>query len=236
MKECRVPDGYAGSLERGEAASQYRSEVITDLLLAAEHVDRDDTIVDAGCGYGVLLRRLENAGFSDALGVEAIPSAVSRLRESGVRVLQGDLEEGVEELQGAEADVVVCSEVIEHLYDPAGAIREMRTWLGASGRLVVSVPNEYRLGQRLRMLAGRPIADVSLVGGHIKFFSWDSLSQMLADSGFRVEKQFALGWGRLSERVPGYDRLVKSFPRLLGAWIFAVARVSQSETGNSDST
>lgn len=233
MRKSRVPDTYAESLNHGEAASRFRSEVITGLLKEAEDIGREDRIIDAGCGYGFLLQRLEQAGFSNILGVEAIPSVASQVREVAGRVLEGDLEEGVEELHGAEAAVVVCSEVLEHLYDPAAAIREMRSWLRSSGRLVVSVPNEYRLGQRLRMLAGRPIADVSMVGGHIKFFSWESLARMIRVNGFTVDEQFALGWGRTRRLIPGYDRLVKLFPRLLGAWIFAVAKVSRSETGYS---
>lgn len=219
-----VPESYTESLQSGQAASRYRASTIVSLLSELEGVAEQNRIIDVGCGLGVLLKMLQQFGFSDVLGVEAIPSVVDRLHEEEIPAVLGDVEQGVPSVLDGTADVVVCSEVLEHLYDPACALGEMRRWLRPAGWLVVSVPNAYRLGQRLRMLAGRPITDVSVVGGHIKHFHWDTLPAMVEGEGFRVERRFGLGWGRMKERLPGYDRLLSWLPGVFGAWIFVAAR------------
>lgn len=219
----RVPDSYVTSLRDDEEASQHRAEVVLELL-EQEDVSRESRIVDAGCGYGHLLRKLRERGYERSLGIEAIGAAVNELAAEGLPAWHRDLEQGVGDIDDSSVDVAVCLEVLEHLYDPAGALREIRRWLRPGGLLVASVPNEYRLTQRWKMLRGEPIADVSMVGGHIKFFDWDAFPEMIESTGFRVVGRRAEGGIRVREIVPGYVRLMRALPTLLAKWIFVVAR------------
>jgi len=221
-EDTRVPENYKQSLKGDTKATKHRAEVVLDLLEKRE-LDRESRIVDVGCGYGILLRRLREEGYGKTLGIEPISDVVRNLKSEGIPAQEGDLEKGVDSIDDETVDAVVCLEVLEHLYDPAGALEEINRWLQPGGLLIASVPNEYRLIQRLRMVQGNPTSDVSLVGGHIKFFDWDSFPAMVEENNFEVKNQIAEGGIKMRKIIPGYVSIMRTFPRLLSKWIFIVA-------------
>jgi len=221
--DTKVPGNYTSSLERDKVASDYRADVALDILETHKNIHRGSQIVDVGCGYGNLLRKLQDYGYGNTLGIEPIASVVNDLQSESIQARMGDVEQGVDFISDDSVDAVICLEVLEHLYDPAGATKEINRWLKPGGIFIVSVPNEYRLVQRLRMIRGRPIADVSKVGGHIKFFHWETLPEMIKECGFKIDQQFGEGGLGMRKIIPGYHSILRSFPHLLAKWIFVVA-------------
>jgi len=81
-------------------------------------------------------------------------------------------------------DVVVFSEVMEHLRFPQNALREIARVLRGNCKLVGSVPNAFRLRNRLRFLAGRPFEpDPS----HLRSYSHELLRGELSACFHNVE-------------------------------------------------
>lgn len=226
--KTRVPNSYTSSLKGDEIASKYRANVVLNILQSKE-IGSDASIVDVGCGYGVLLEKLRDSKFNDFLGVEPIEEVVESLQSRGIEAILGDLEKGVDKIDDKSVDVVTCLEVLEHLYDPRSALNEINRWLQPGGILIVSVPNAYRLKQRLNMLAGKPTSDVTLVGGHIKFFDWNTIKNMVERANFRVESEFGEGGLRMREIIPGYMSILRTFPRLLTKWIFIIAKKTDGD-------
>jgi SAM-dependent methyltransferase len=119
-------------------------------------------------------------------------------------------------IQGASFDVVVCTEVIEHLLWPQSLLRELARVLNRGGHLIVSVPNMNSASYRLAWLFGRmpscaasgnlpPVlgstayeTDGKLFGGHVIDFNADRLEALLKFSGFRVARMVGCGlfWHR----------------------------------------
>jgi ubiquinone/menaquinone biosynthesis C-methylase UbiE len=54
-------------------------------------------------------------------------------------------------------DVVVCTEVLEHVPDPAGVVAELMRVAGPAGRVVVSIPNEVNIDRAKRTLRKVPL-------------------------------------------------------------------------------
>lgn len=85
-------------------------------------------------------------------------------------------------------DAVLSTEVIEHLFLPAALPRFARAVLKPGGHLIVTTPYHGYLKNLLICLAGHwdshhtPLWD----GGHIKFWSYRSLSAVLRANGFDV--------------------------------------------------
>lgn len=218
----RVPEDYTASLKGDNRASEYRAQVVLDLIYE-RGLDESRRIVDVGCGYGILLYKLQKAGYNNTLGIDPISKVIESLKSEGVSAQVGDLEKGVGAIDDESVDVVVCLEVLEHLYDPAGALKEINRWLRPGGLLIASVPNAYRLRQRLNIVIGETTSDVNLVGGHIKFFNWDTFPSMVEESGFTIKKEFGEGGMKMQKMIPGYMTFLRRLPQLLAKWIFVIA-------------
>jgi SAM-dependent methyltransferase len=94
-------------------------------------------ILDAGCGSGRNMVDLARHG--EVTGVELSHTSATLARARGV----GEVVEGsVMDMPFAEHsfDMVVCLDVIEHLQDDRGALRELRRVLRPGGALLVTVP------------------------------------------------------------------------------------------------
>jgi 2-polyprenyl-3-methyl-5-hydroxy-6-metoxy-1,4-benzoquinol methylase len=108
-------------------------------------------VLDVGCGNGSLVFPIAALG-NDVVGTDVDRASLERCRElaptSGVDLVwtQG----GLEEISGS-FDLIVCSEVLEHLADPDPLIRAMVAKLTPEGRLFITVPN----GWGLREVGGR---------------------------------------------------------------------------------
>jgi 2-polyprenyl-3-methyl-5-hydroxy-6-metoxy-1,4-benzoquinol methylase len=104
--------------------------------------------------------------------------------------------------------VIVAVEVIEHLYSPQRFFENARRHLRPAGHLIVTTPYHGYLKNLAIGIAGgwdRHLG-VHWEGGHIKFFSVNSLRSMLEGAGFRTpEFRFAgrapLLWRSMACRV-----------------------------------
>jgi len=110
-------------------------------------------VLDVGCRYGALTRHYL-AG-NEVVGVDVDSDALARAAELGIETVWADADADLP-FEDASFDVVVLGEVLEHIRLPQLLLREARRTLRPGGTLVGSVPNAYRLKNRLRFLAGRP--------------------------------------------------------------------------------
>jgi SAM-dependent methyltransferase len=134
-------------------------------------------LLDFGCGAGGLLVEARAAGF-DVMGLELNRALARHVREThGIPVFQGLIDEP--SFAGERFDVIVSSQVFEHLLDPARTLRQVHEHLAGPAVVLIEVPNLRDVRERLRRGA---IMDDS----HLFYFSAASLGRMLEDGGFRV--------------------------------------------------
>jgi SAM-dependent methyltransferase len=124
------------------ARAESRSAALADLL------PRHGRILEVGCGSGGLLAALARGG-RVVVGVDIALRwlIVARRRLSDLGLSAPLFAASADRLPWADGtfDAVVADSVLEHLDDPAQALREWRRVLRPSGRLVVWSPNRLAL-------------------------------------------------------------------------------------------
>ena len=147
-------------------------------------------ILDVGCATGNLLAFLRQRGW-ETTGVEINETQA----EYGRRERKLDVrKEPIEEIHFPDGyfNTVIASHLIEHLNDPASFVAEAYRVLADGGRFFVTTPNID--GFQARLFRGRWR---SAIFDHLYLFSVKTLSRLLKEKGFAVEKVAV--WGGLAK-------------------------------------
>ena len=173
---------YADVVEDNPAQA-YRRELIVTAIRDA--VGEPNRILGAGGGQGDLLVALaEEWPDAELVGLELTAEGVRRSAEKvpGATLHQVDLlvDPVPPEVVGW-ADVVVCSEVLEHVDEPAALARAAATCLSPTGAFVVTVP-------------GGPRTAFDKHIGHRRHFRARELRATLTDAGLDVEVASGTGF------------------------------------------
>ena len=178
-----------------------RREQIMQALREAAPLGR---ALEVGPGSGVYLPLLSE--LAQAVVASDIEEAfLARARElaaarPNIEVVLDDIV--ASRLPDASFDLVLCSEVIEHIPDPAGALASMHRILRPGGKLLLSTPHRFsplELAGRVAFLPGivdvvrRIYREPILPTGHISLMSAGEARRRLRDAGFRIERSWATG-------------------------------------------
>jgi len=94
--------------------------------------------MDVGCGAGNIVSLASQLGW-ESEGIEIDPAAVKSAQQAGLNVNEGSYELLINHSQIF--DVVLCSHVIEHVYDPYDLLMAIHSSLRPGGLLLLSTPN-----------------------------------------------------------------------------------------------
>jgi len=153
------------------------------------------SVVDVGCGEGVLVQRWAKRLGAHArivgldLEEESIQAGWARHREPN---LSYEIMRGAEiPFAANEFDLASAIEVLEHVPDPEATLAEMARC--ARGHLLASVPREP-VWRMLNMARGAYVRELGNTPGHINHFSKRSFARLLARHGDVVELRSPFPW------------------------------------------
>jgi SAM-dependent methyltransferase len=135
---------------------------------------REPRVLDVGCGTGTMVRELRRYGHVQ--GIDADETAVHFSRERGIEDVE-HVPEGPLPFEDARFDLVTALDVIEHVDDDLGLMRELRRVLAPGGTLLVTVP-------AFRFLWG-PQDEIS---HHKRRYRAPELGDRLRSAGFEVAR------------------------------------------------
>ncbi|MCL4458355.1 MAG: class I SAM-dependent methyltransferase [Chloroflexi bacterium] len=152
---------------------------------------REGRLLDVGCATGDFLAAMRRHGGWEVCGVELNAEAAAYARQHfGLPVFAGQLEEAG--FPAAHFDVVTLWNVLEHLPDPTGSLKEIERVLKEDGLLLLTIPNLDSVDSRLF----GPYWALLEIPRHLYLFPSDALERMLTEAGFKIVKRecFFGGW------------------------------------------
>jgi 2-polyprenyl-3-methyl-5-hydroxy-6-metoxy-1,4-benzoquinol methylase len=183
-----VVESYGWDTVTGPESCGY----ITPEVLRILESLKSKRVCDLGSGNGALVSTLQQAGYY-AAGVEYDKEGVALSRRNYPEInfynlgVQDDPEQ-ILATEGQPFDAIVSTEVIEHLFSPHLLPNFARRVLVEGGHLVISTPYHGYLKNLALSLFNKWDKHHTVLwhGGHIKFWSRNTLTQLLEQNGFEV--------------------------------------------------
>ncbi|MFH1744861.1 MAG: class I SAM-dependent methyltransferase [bacterium] len=172
--------------KKGYKINKFRRNAILKLL------GKRNLVLDVGCGEGFLGEEIKKKTSAVVYGIDVAESVVDLAKNKLDEVFCSDIEKNIdswpENIKTKKFDIIIVSEVLEHLFYPEKLLDDLRKVLKKDGEIIITVPNILFWKNRIKILFG--IFDYKESGlmdrGHIHFFTWQSLKKMLGQGNFTI--------------------------------------------------
>lgn len=177
---------YEYRASNAEVSHGYLFPVVSRFL---KDVTSGAIVVDAGCGNGSFLSLFRNRNWRLA-GFDASPTGIEIARstypEIAFYLADGQTISSDLLKFAGQTDVVISTEVVEHLYNPRGFLKNCFDLLKPGGTLVITTPYHGYLKNLVLAITGKMDRHFTVLWdhGHIKFWSRQTLEQALRETGF----------------------------------------------------
>ena len=146
-------------------------------------------ILDIGCGDGHKMLALSSIG--NVVGVDICDTQLEKARARGLKVFRCNIDTERLPFPDGHFDLIVSSEVIEHVLVPDHLLREARRVMKPDGHFLLTTPNLAGLGKRLMLLCGiNPFIECSPLEpgavGHLRYYIKSTLDAQLRRCGLKA--------------------------------------------------
>ena len=145
-----------------------------DALLRLIKLSKDDTIMDIGCGSGILTKTLLHSEYK-VVSADYEKDAVMYTKKINPDTFQIDLTKKITVKK--RGNVLILGDVIEHIKDDEKAIKNMSAFMREGDRIVISVP-----ALQFFWTKNDEVRD------HFRRYSKKSLRSLLERNGYEVTK------------------------------------------------
>jgi methionine biosynthesis protein MetW len=170
----------------------------SDFQAIAAWVKPDSSVLDLGCGDGILLRFLKRTRNVRGYGIDIADANVLACVKNGVNVIQSDLERGLAGFDAGSFDFVILSQTLQAMRHTEEIVLEM---LRVGREAIVSFPNFGRWDLRLQIALGRMPMSAELPyqwynTPNVHLFTIADFESFCGGHGIRVLERVTLHHGR----------------------------------------
>jgi methionine biosynthesis protein MetW len=168
----------------------------------------EEPVLDVGGGDGLFLSLLrERRGFEQLTLIDLSPVGVEKASRKGLKAEVADITQGLPFADNT-FRTACALDVLEHLYDPLPTLQEMAR---VARSLVIVVPNFHYWKDRTQTLLGQVPFECRPKRGHVYWFNYFILSDMITLVGLQVETVVLSGIKRFG---PVGNWLARCYPNL----------------------
>ena len=166
------------------------------------HLAIGGRVLDIGCQGGHQVAMLGKY-FDESVGLDVAPYVEMWKLFPDVDFLVHDVDASAIPYADGHFDCIVATNVLEHVFDVFGFVREVHRLLRAGGTCLISVPNIAEIRRLLALTRGRvpitggnqyPFTDEQgWDGQHLHYFTPRDLTLLLESEGFEVTHTLVIG-------------------------------------------
>ncbi len=163
-----------------------------NVLLSELEILKPESILDAGCGEGFTLAKIKKAKIGKKLeGIEYFDEAIKigKAINPDITIKKADIYKLP--YKDNSFDLVICTEVLEHLETPEKALKELKRV--SKKYVILTVPNEP-LFTIQRILRGKNILKLGAHPEHIQHWSSDEFINFVKKSLKIITDKTPLPW------------------------------------------
>ncbi|MCP4255721.1 MAG: class I SAM-dependent methyltransferase [Candidatus Scalindua sp.] len=181
---------------------------------------KNKRIINIGSGPGVDIEFLANENEVHAVDISEVALRYAKTKRMIVHNI--DLNKSSLPFDDNYFDVVIATDILEHLFDPKKLLFEIRRLLKVDGFAILSVPNHFYWKRRLSILFGKGGVVLPFHNSneydyfHIRFFTVKGWEGLLKSVNFTIVERFYDQFNNVPRGLPSsIDKiLAKRFPGL----------------------
>lgn len=206
-------------LEIRSPTYQLRKKIILQVIRKYGKKGRDISFLDVGCGTGDYAIELCKIGFQVTafdLSEYAIKKAKTNCVDAGVRNIEFTIDDIIKFNTNKKYDIIMLSEVLEHLEDDHQVLKKYSSFLKADGVILCSVPFDPRLWSQEDERSG-----------HVRRYDMERVNWLIYSSQLQLVELFCYGspflrmmWAmrtrkNLFKKIDNYNTSKQKYPLLL---------------------
>jgi len=166
-------------------------------------------ILSLGCGEAATERKFRNSHDCHIPGLEIIPQAAEKARDSIDLVLEGPISKTLPTLNAEKFDCILALDVLEHLVDPWATLKQCVERLTPDGVLIASIPNINHTSIRSRLhLDIFPYEPAGILDfSHFRFFTLTEIYKLFASASLKITAT-----NNFTSRTDSVQYIVKAKP------------------------
>jgi 2-polyprenyl-3-methyl-5-hydroxy-6-metoxy-1,4-benzoquinol methylase len=171
---------------------KYYQNIRSELLDLIPQGLMNGRLLEIGAGEGNTLLHAKEEGYASEIhGVELCDLISDQDKLKFNSFIVGNIENINLDFQKEYFDVIICGDVLEHLFDPSAVLMKLRDFLRPDGVMIASIPNirNWSIVKKIVCDGDFKYEDSGILDRtHVRFYCKRNVEELFQSNGFKLLK------------------------------------------------